>query len=685
MNGAVTPGRMGLVCIWACAATAAMAASPNDEPVPSDASPPLLSLTQLDGYLEFEAEYDRTRVRSDAGQRQYRLDQSNSHWGFEERIGLQLGGYVVDPNWLSFSADLGFALTQERYEEHTATRTLIDNDTGYLDTFDVRLDLFTGEPLSGSIYARRYEDRVNRRFQPTLTERRTEAGVSWSYAHDTFPVDLSYDYRKVDRVGNVRDLDDEHYMESVWHLGGAWRIDDHHELDYSYEHSEDQRTYQGLGQEFDTHRDLLRLDHQLRLGADDQHLLQTILHWQEESGDFARDLLEIGPQLTLQHTDNLQTSYRYQFNREQYDGLQVDSHRGDLQLVHQAYRNLTTTVDLFGLHEQSQDDVDVMQYGGSVDWQYNRANPWGRLYANLAIGADTEDVYGDDRERLIRNESHTLRDPVSANLRNRNVVPGSVVVTDVTDRRVYTLGVDYFLIDLGDTTRLTRIASGRITDGDTILVDYKYRTPENGTTNTVRTDFSIEQRFDMGLTPYYRFAFREQDVDASTGYARHTDRTDHHRLGLTYDSDRYRLGGEFEIFDDRIEPYDAFHVDAAWHVLQRGPHAVEAGGRLSRFFFEGGRAKYNVTLVDCRLDHRWRLDRRWSTVERLGFRWEDDDLDGYKRGWDASAGLQYEMGELSAELTVEYDRLSLPESIESDFGAYLRVRRDLPGLLGVAR
>ena len=48
---------------------------------------------------------------------------------------------------------------------------------------------------------------------------------------------------------------------------------------------------------------------------------------------------------------------------------------------------------------------------------------------------------------------------------------------------------------------------------------------------------------------------------------------------------------------------------------------------------------------------------------------------------DVAAGVEYVLGDLSGELTFEYDRLDLPRSEEDDYGVYLRLRRELPDVL----
>lgn len=641
-----------------------------------------LRLDYLEAYLEFEGQFDYTKVES-SQRRGLGRDrrQRNRDWQLEERIGLRLGGAALDPGFITFGGEVSFAFTQARFDEHTDRFNLTDEDRGHLFQYDLRMNFLPGRQLSGSVYARRQDDRINRRFQPTLDQRRTGFGTSWYYAHDTFPMTLSYDYLETDRTGNADRQDNEHFTESTLRYGVDWLASERHRVNFSYEHANTKQEYQGLREAFETTRDLFIIDQELHFGDQGRHVYRTRVHWQEESGDFARDLFEIGPQLSLRHGDNLQTLYKYQFNRERYEGLDVETHRVDWQLVHQMYTNLTTTVDVFGLFEDVENDINTTQYGASVDWQYNRRNRFGRLFANLALAYDTEEVDGDDGRRIILDEAHAFHDPIAITLRHRDVVETSVLVTDSTNRRIYQRGIDYHLVPQGNATRISRIRSGRIADGDTVLIDYQIRTPQHGQLDTVRIDFSLEQRFTNGLTPYYRLSYRNQEDDISTGFARRADRTDHHRVGCNYERKRYTLGAEIEVFDDTIDPYDAFHLSGLLHVLQGMDHSLDASTRFSRLSFDGGPDDRDVSMLDLGLDHRWRLAEAWSTVERIAYRLEADSRDGDTHAWDVIAGLQYARGDLSGELTFEYDRLDLPGSQEDNLSVYLRIRRELPNVL----
>ncbi len=543
------------------------------------------------------------------------------------------------------------------------------------------MNILPGGIFSGSVYGLRRDDRINRRFQTTLTERRTSFGTSWVFAHDTMPMELTYDFTRTSRRGNRDRRDDEEFTDNALRYNVDWRINEHQILKFSYEHVESEQRYQGTSLRFETTRDLMITDHELAFGEQYQHALRTRFRWQEESGDFARDLFEIGPQLTLSHSDTFQTIYKYQFNRERYAGLDVETQRLDFQAVHQLYSNLTTTFDAFALYEDIENDINTTQYGASVDWQYNRKNRFGRFRANLALAYDTEEVESDEGQRLVLDESGTFRDPIPITLRNRNVDASSVIVTDTGNRRVFSAGIDYIVFRQDNVTRISRIRTGLIADGDTVLVDYLFNTPARGQLDTVRVDFSLEQRFTNGLTPYYRLSYRNQEDDVTTGFGRRADRTDHHRLGVKYEKQKYTLDVELEIFDDTIEPYDAFHINGLYHVLQSTDRTIDLSSLFSRLLFEGGFDNRNVTLVDVQLDHQRRISNTVSLMQRLVYRYERDSSRGITHAWDVSAGLDFVVGELSGELVLEYDRLGLPESQEDDYGVFFRVRREFPDAL----
>lgn len=685
MSAAVRESFRGWLVLGICASAvgSGSAIAQSSERAVERIEPGLFHLDKVDAYLEIEAQLEQFRVRSKDGSGRVNARQVNRSSLVQELIGLSFSGDVVHPYFIDFSGSLAVGYTESRFREQTLTFTDSDRASGFLSEFDVRADLFKTKPISGTVFGRRLDDRVGRLFLPSLREVRWSYGTSWSYRHPVFPMELSFEHVDTQRSGNRDKIDDERIIEDRLRLGGDWRISDHQTLSYSYEHGRDRFSYQGSDFSFDTRRDQFVLDYDLEFGRDHQHRFSALLRYQDERGDLARDLFEFRPELEWQHTPDLSTRYSYDFRREELGGLQVDLHRVDFQVRHQFLKNLTTVFDAFGLTERTDDDVETTQGGASIDWQYTRSNPYGQLTAELGLAGDSERTRGDNGLRLVSNESGTFRDPLPLYLTRPNAVPVSVIVTDRTGRIVYAAGTDYTMIQAGDRLALYRVASGRITNGQVVLIDYRHRTPSKGRIDTVRVDFGIRQAFSWGLTPYYRFNYRHQEVDVSRGFAFIADRTDHHRLGFTFTRPMWSLSGEYEIFDDAIEPYDAFHLGGTVVPVRTDRQAIDIRLDFSQYFFDGGFDDRDVSEFNLSARHEYRFNDRWSNTLVSTWRWEDDSVRGTTNGLDIESVLAYRRGNLSIEFSLEYDLLRIAGSREDSVGAWLALRWDFENVVRV--
>ncbi|MBN2563195.1 MAG: hypothetical protein JXQ75_19910 [Phycisphaerae bacterium] len=652
--------------------------------------PGALHLDYAAAYLEFESGYQDRRVKYSSKPRTGKrsLLQKNHELEFREKLGLNLAGDVFDPNLIDWRADLALGLTQTDYRESVFGRKHGDYDNGFLGDYDVSLDILKAKPLSMNVYARRTDDRISRQFLPALDEETTETGFTALALTGPVTTEFGFSFRDVDRTGNRLDEDDEQLRQVKFWLDSRWEISDHHRLRFSYDHTHDEYTYQGSTYDFDTQRDDFRLEHELDFGESKQHRLDTFFHFSTEKGDLARDELQLVPRLTVKHSDKLKTIYRYGFYRFDQDDIRVNQHKFDAQALYQPDKHWRISLDGFGLCERADDDVETCELGGGLDVGYTRPTSLGEFNANVAFAYDRSRTSGDAGMRVVRGETHVLGGVSPVFLTNRHPVAGSIVVHNGTRTRIYVPGIDYYIVPLGHRIQLGRIPTGRIANGDVVYVDYRYEVPVGSTVDTYRSDLLVEHRFDMGLTPYYSLESRCQHVDAAQDMFLARDNTNRHRLGLKYDRERWSVGTEYEVFDDTVEPYDAYHLTGRVSLIRTVPHNLDATMELSRYYFEGGECGLpgkNVWWLDVDVTDRMQLNRYLSATAGTAYRWEDDSVDGTTHGVDARVGLEYRRGELTVELTAEYDLLSLADSREDGLGVWLRIRRDLSNLFGSSR
>ncbi len=644
------------------------------------------SLERLDGALELTAEYEQRRVRI---RDRFFLDgtrQRNLRQSFDQQFTLDFGASLWDPNLVSLSGGLAFGLTQERFRETFNRDADTDTNRGRLTEYDLHLDFLRGRKLSGSAYGLKTQDRFSRAFLPSLREERNDYGFALYWTDDRLPMELTFDHRAVDRSGSRRNLDDENLNEDRLRYQTTWITSPNHSLRFTYEFSRDEERFSGSRTSFDNIRNQFRFNDELLFGPQHEHRLDTVIRYQDEQGDYARDLLEIGPRVSLHHSDSLTTQYQYQFSREEVGDLQIDIHRGDWQLIHQLYQNLTTTVNLFGIKERVENDTETLEFGGLVDWSYARKNRYGHFSANLSLTAESERTRGGGLRAMV-GESGAFLDPLPIILSRDGILPWTLVVRNAAFPRIYIQGLDYFVSRAGGRTVLLRNPLGGILNATSVRIDYLYRVDSNGSRDDQRVDFRVQQDFDNGWTPYYSFEFRHDERDVRSAIFRSRDfESDRHRLGVKYRKGRFNAGGELEILKDTIDPFVAYRVYASSNLLRRRQTTVDVRADFSHYFFEAS-DRDDTMILELSLDGRAALSRASDAYLTSTYRFEDDGTRGrgINQGVDLESGLSYKWGLFTFTASVEYDLLTIDDAKEDGMTVFLRVRRDFPNLLGLVR
>ncbi len=666
-------------------------AAPVEDAAPpraGDAAPPpadrdVFHLGRSDFWLDFESSWENRRVSSSGGGRS--TTQRNTTLRFEESLGLSLDGHVYDPELLTWSASLTLGLSQERFRENFDGRVEHDNDSGDLIEYDISLDLLRSKPVSVSAYARQARDRIPRQFMPSLLEETTESGATVFLTGDRWVAELGFSLSDVDRSGNNVEEDDEHLDTRRFFADTRIDFTDHHHLRLSFDHERQDAEYQGGVETFRTRRDEVRVEHDIEFGPDHRYRLDTFLRYNAEDGDLARDEFEFTPRLTLKHTDELQTSYRYSYWRSDEDAVDLTRHKFDVQALYRPDDQWRVTLDGYWLREHVDEDLEINEAGGGIDVSFRRPTPWGEFSVNGAFTPSWQRTLGDARGGVIRGEGHTLDTSRPVFLRQPDIVAPTIVAYDIDRRRIYAPGLDYLVVPIGRRIQIRRIPTGRIGPDDVVLFDYRYVVPTGSRVDSYRTDLYIEHAFSFGLVPYYSWELRREFASGSRGVPVYEDNTDRHRLGVRYERPRWSVGGEYEHFNDTNDPFEAFHLTGRAALFQDHIHTLDLAGELSRYRFTGEYDRRRTWWLNVDLTDRMQLNEYLSASVATTYRWEDDSLDGTTHGVDVECGLHLVRGRLGVDLTVEYDLLTLDDSREEGIGVWLSVRRSLGDLLASAR
>lgn len=649
-----------------------------------------LSIEELTINLGFEAEAERRTVRTDSlGFGRPRFAQENRRYRFEETIGFESQGNLFDERVLQYDLMLRLGLSQERFVETRPGQNLSTSPDGTILEYDLSFQLFPAGKITSTAYASQLDDRVPRPFLPSLDRRRERYGVSLFYNDPKLPMELSLDHL-FDDISSSRSqflLDDEERGEDRVRYEATWQPTEYHALHLNYEYERRSEQFSGTTARFDTNRHYLALDHVLQFGPDHRSRLDTLLRVEEESGDLARDVFEFAPQLRLQHSDNLFTTYRAQYLEESYFDLETRTIRGDWGITHELNDRLISSFNFYGLHQESNENVDLFEWGGIADFSFNKENRLGLFTADLSYLHSETNTSSGRRDGLVFSESVTFQDPLPVFLARRQINLATIIVTDQRRLQVFLPGVDYLIVQTGDVTVLQRVPTGRILDRQTVFVTYTYQSFENFDVRRDRIDLRLRQRFKKDLEAYYALSLQYEDLDNRQFLTFRERDINRHRIGLTYRKPRWSAGLEFEFNDDSIDPFQAMHLNGDVVIVQNARHQLDGRTTLSAFRFDGQDflEPRDTTLFDLGLSYRYLLGNNLESNTTARYRFQHDSLFGDTNGLDITTALVYRIGLFSLRLEGEYDMLDLPSSTDNSLGVWLRLQRDIPVIQRQAR
>lgn len=413
---------------------------------------------------------------------------STSQLETEERLKLQIGGYSLDPRLFSFNARLEPGLTQRTNDSGTQDYSSDGVNLNYAARFDF-LSGIQASPfaLSGNVAANsaELEGSLGNRSDVTTESR----GASLRWKNRAFPMSLSYRERSLNQV-------------FIPALGQP-----------PTEHDEFQRTVTLQGRsrkmelfaEMNDYDDLLSVDHDYE---SQEARLSNFFRWGKGSyltsrvgylireGFNESEKVNVNESLKIQHLENLYTSYGYSY--EWLDRtFETETHRGDFELNHQLYQNLTTSLKLRGSNTNSDEFVE-RTYGGDLDLTYRKKiAPGVGLRMNAGSGYRVSEQ---DGGQLDFSESPTVPITGIVILAQRYILWPTIIVTAPACAPCVE-GTDYLVEDAGgDYTQLSIPATSPISIGDVITVDYVYESP---TVEYYAVPYRAGARLDFGWVAVY--------------------------------------------------------------------------------------------------------------------------------------------------------------------------------------
>lgn len=250
----------------------------------------------------------------------------------------------------------------------------------------------------------------------------------------------------------------------------------------------------------------LRLDN--TFGSDDQiEVFQLFLRQQrdlENATTSSLDDYRYRARMIWNHDEKTRSNFRYNYADLQRSEAESRLQDGGISLSYQL--NEATFVS-GGVERYDQKDVGFRRVENAVQGNatYRREVGIGSLALGASIRSARTDQESTASDIPVFDEAVVLVGTTPVDLAQEFVVPGSVVVRNVTNTQIYVEGSDYRLIQTGSLTSIQRLIDGNIVDGETVLVDYRYETSGTAEFDTLDSGVTASLRFLENLDAYVRY------------------------------------------------------------------------------------------------------------------------------------------------------------------------------------
>jgi len=610
--------------------------------------------------VEMEREYQEAGGPGSAVTRQRILVQP--------ALGLGFSGFGYHPNLLHYTAQTELGLD---WQDARISPGDQETDMRFLQRYHVSLDILRQKPYSTTLFA---DKDVTYRDYDFFTRVRVDSerfGGRTGYSAGAVPMAVAAQHYEetVEDLSRPSSLTEDTVSFNASNL----RREGRGNTQLNYNLNRFSRIDNGYSEQEGTTHNVSLVDSE-KFGPEGWVQLTSLLNYNSvvETAQ-PSDKLLLQEHLRLQHTRNLASFGEYAYDFASLEDSDSSTHQGQVGLTHQLYDNLSSTLSVNGnaTHSESPGSaLDYRRYGVALNEQYTRRlNTWGNISVGYSGAVNREERDATGATTQIIDEVHTLTDGTLTFLNQRSVLVASIQVTDLTGTIIYLPELDYITIPHPPLTEIRRVPGGRIPNGGTVLVDYVARLDPSASYYSFDNSVSFRLDFWKGRLGFYG---RWAKLDFSGAEELDLRWTDSKTVGLDTNWRRFRAGGEYEIVDSNLSPYNRVRLFQSVTIQPSAYSHVSFDLDQSWTEFPDDDVRQNSYGMFVRYQQRLTSWLNWNTEG--GARIERGETFDRNYG-TVRTDLDCRVGKLAVNLGYEYANESHPTDLQERHFVYFRLRR----------
>lgn len=606
------------------------------------------------GFVSFWCEGDRGEGVTNGAS-----DFTFSQRRFNEAVGIRGDLYVLDPAFVTVNYGSTFGLVQDRVSSSGQTMS----GRGRLIAYDLEAEFLSGKNYSSKAYANRSHNIDSREFVGFVENRYQNQGAALFLKSFILPSTLSYVQEFSQQTFRFGDfLGRREYSTNLLTYEGRNRYGSH-----------DVSAYYQLGDVQDHVLPELSFGSRtgyfmdrFRFGDELPKTLSSRLSHFRRGNELAFSSLILDEDLRIEHIESLSSGYHYLLSHfTSADGSATTSHTAAASLQHRLYQSLNTGLSVFGtLASHPAGEQKAVGLRGDTD--YRKLLPGrGQLLASLGGRYEISDNQLQGNEVPVFQERHTARIGLPFRLDQPRAIRETVFVSGESGT-IFQENLDYLVRLLGEFIEVEILPSGRIQEGESLLINYRVSVSPSITFSTKAVSSSVG--LDYGwINPYYSYQ-RSHQVLLSGVSQGILDNFKANTAGIRFRRSGVKLSGgltnEYHTQESLLLPYTSLQFGQFISYIPRRSFTL-------RFNFDEGFYHYKIP------------ERKTATgIGRLAVGWSPSSitLDGFisVRIWrstltvdetfrDAGISAKWSAGKVTVTSLVSADLRQINRSVAHDF------------------
>jgi hypothetical protein len=430
-------------------------------------------ITGAEGHVALIGQTSSVSASSDGGGTSSHQQQTD----LRLETSLMTHSYIYHPKLLSL--DLGLGLVTASGHADSDGFTSSNRDALY--NISVNARLLADKPARGSFFYERLNNTPTVDPGEIFNQQNTRYGLTASLLAPLTPVGLDLTATREHNLGSsaTRVVDDK--IDRV-NLRGERSLPNNGRTQFSYQ-VQQQSSSSGLSglalQSSQQESKNLSIDTRLRLGTESPYEVNNRIEYgrqkyTQELG-YTPELDDL--RVTLDYSGSpgkdLRTFANYQFGRNRQDSRSLLTDSVSAWASWSAAKDFDVGA---GVHLNDAKSPQFSNHSRGIDGNasYRHALPVGTGQASYSARYEQREQNAVDTQVAIVGERVRLNGTTAVALARPLVNATSVQVFNTTRTQTYVPGIDYALSVIGNTTRVQRLLSGNILDGEEVLVDYVF-------------------------------------------------------------------------------------------------------------------------------------------------------------------------------------------------------------------